>query len=298
MEKETIAEKVARLDVKLKLNEPLARYTTLRIGGPARFYIEPYNLSGLCGALKISRESKLPIFVIGAGSNLLIGDKGMDGIVIRLKKAFDNLDFNDNCIAGAGVMWQYLIKRTVDMGYSGFEAMAGIPGTVGGLVVMNAGTSEEKISDRLIEVKTVDFEGNIHIHRKADIKFGYRSSSLEGLIVIEAKFKLKKESRDVIIKQINESLSRRSKSQPLSTLNAGSIFKNPAGGYAAEYIEKCGLKGYSIGGAAVSSKHANFIINTGEATAEDVYKLIFEIRRKVHEQFDIKLELEIKLLGF
>jgi len=299
--KEDIINKLKQLNIKYKLDEPLSRYTTLQIGGNGEFYIEPKTITELSSVLKLGFSNKLPIFIIGAGSNLLISDNGLKGFIIRLRGDFEKIEFDtstDECIVGAGVMLPFLIKRTIDMCYSGFEPLAGIPGTVGGALVMNAGTKEGTISDNLVEVKTICMDGKVVSHTKQEIQFGYRKSSLEDKIIIEAKFKLRHKLKEEIIKQVTKNLTERAKTQPLGTLNAGSIFKNPENNFAGKLIEECNLKSFRIGGAIVSEKHANFILNTGNATSDDVFRLIFELRRRVYEKFKIKLELEIKLIGY
>jgi UDP-N-acetylmuramate dehydrogenase len=295
------------LSVKVKYNEPLMRYTTLQVGGPAEVYFETFNLFELQNVLKICKANKIPVFVIGAGSNLLINDKCVIGAVIRLRDEFEHIEFLDTlsqCRAGAGVRLPYLIKKYVDNDYSGMELLSGIPGTVGGALVMNAGTKESTVSDTLISVKVMNFDGEITTLKKDNIKFAYRKSSLEGKIVLEASFNVTRRQKQDILEVVNATLVKRSSTQPLGTLNAGSVFKNPGGTFhdgsqvhpAGKLIEECGLKGHCVGKAKVSEKHANFIVNTGGATAEDVRKLVFEVREKVEQKFGIKLELELKII--
>jgi len=295
----SLAGELAGLNARVRINEPLARYTTLRVGGPAEYYVEPRDMDALTGVLSAARRRSMDTFVIGAGSNLLVGDKGIGGIVIRLRGAFEELDFEDSrCTAGGGVMWPFVIKKSFDSGYSGFEPLAGIPGTVGGLAVMNAGTPGGNISDHLVEAGIIDSAGKLKTLPGKEIEFGYRSSSLEGSIVTRAVFELEKKPAETILANINAALDRRKGTQPLGTLNAGCVFRNPEGGHAGKLIEETGMKGRRAGGAVVSRKHANFIINTGNASAGDIYRLIFEIRDAVARKTGVKLELEIKLLGF
>ncbi|MDI6640983.1 MAG: UDP-N-acetylmuramate dehydrogenase [Elusimicrobiota bacterium] len=297
MEIENIKELLLNSGMKIKFSEPLGKYTTLRIGGPARFYIEIYTMSQLRLLLSLVNDYKIPIFIIGAGSNLLISDKIFDGIVLRLKGEFAEITHNGGIFdSGAGSMLPLLVKRSIDEEYTGLEMLAGIPGTVGGAIVMNAGTHFGSISDVVSKVTTIDLSGKVTTLKKEEIKFGYRTSSLEGKIVLRAEFELKKSKKDKIISKVTKNMLHRAKTQPLGVYTAGSIFKNPSGKTAGELIEKAGLKNYSVGGAYISDKHANFIVNSGSATFFDVQQIISHVRKKVFEKFGIQLELEIKII--
>jgi len=299
--KETIGQKLQKLNIKAKFQEPLSKYTTLRIGGPAEYYIEVRTVDQFRETMEIAKENNVSVFILGWGSNLLVADEVFEGFVVRLKGDFEKMVFEDSvdeCIftAGAGVRLPFLLNRSINDGYSGFEPLAGIPGTVGGALVINAGGKWGTISDCVIDVKVSDFSGDIKVLRKKDITFGYRTSSLEGLIMLEAKFRINKSSKDKVLKKVTGYLKKRAETQPIGTYNAGSIFKNPGKKSAAKLIDECGLKGLKIGGVQVSEKHANFIVNNGKGTADDVHKLISEIKNKVKEKFGISLELEIKLI--
>ncbi|MEW6617708.1 MAG: UDP-N-acetylmuramate dehydrogenase [Patescibacteria group bacterium] len=291
--------------LKVKTDEPLSKYTTFCIGGPAKFYVEVGTESEIQSFLKIIRKYDFPLFVIGAGSNLLVSDKGFDGIVLRLKGDFADIEFtpqderpesNVEVRVGAGTMLQLLVKRSVDYGYTGFESLIGIPGTVGGALVSNAGTSKGTISEFFESATIIDIEGSVKTLKKNEVQFGYRSSNLEGKIILWAEFLIKSSTKEEVLQKINENLLERTKTQPLGTFNAGSIFKNPEGKFAGQLIEECGLKGYRVGGASVSEKHANFILNNGKATSRDVQQIINEVRKKVLEKSGIKLDLEIKIV--
>ncbi len=193
-------------------------------------------------------------------------------------------------------MLQFLVKRCADFGYSGLEPLIGIPGTVGGALISNAGTKKGTISDFFENVTVIDITGQLKKLQKNEVKFGYRTSDLEGKIILWAEFLIKKSTKEKVLERINKNLLERMKTQPLGTFNAGSIFKNPEGKTAGQLIEDCGLKGYRVGGASISHKHANFILNDGTATSADVQKIIDVVRKKVFKKFGIKLELEIKII--
>lgn len=303
-------EALGKNGVKVRFRESMSRHTSLATGGDAEIFAEVKTLEELKRVLALVRKNKLPLFIIGAGSNLLVSHYGIKGVVGQLKNDFCNVAFltakdkNTGTVkadtatvrAGAGTMLPLLVKRCVDLEFTGFESLVGIPGSVGGSLVMNAGTNEGNISDKLISVKIIGLEGGVSVLEKEEISFGYRKSGLEGKIVLEADFLLKKDEKSAILKRITENLLKRSQTQPLSSHSAGSIFKNPQGGFAGKLIEECQLKGYKMGGAQVSEKHANFIINTGNATPSDIQNLIMEVRRRVNEKFGINLELEIKII--
>ena len=236
--------------------------------------------------------------ILGAGSNVLIGDKGFDGIVIRLLGDF--LDYKlDNTLltAGAGARIPVLVNRCMENGLSGMEALAGIPGTVGGALISNAGTREGSIGDIVSSVDIISENGKEITLKKGELMFGYRSSNLEGKMLLKAVFSLKKAEKNDIVKKINDLMIRRSAVQPLDAWSVGSIFKNPENDSAGRLIEAAGLKGAQFGGAKVSEKHANFIVNFQNATASDMRELITSVRSKVEEKFGVKLELEIKIIG-
>jgi len=301
-----IKEIFQKTNLKVKYNEPLSKYTSWQVGGFALIFIEPQTQNGLQTALKICTANKIPFFIIGAGSNLLISDQGYKGAVIKLKEEFEQITFDMNkcqCKTGASVRLPYLIKKYVDNECSGLELLSGIPGTVGGALIMNAGTKDSAISDTLVSVNVMDMNGKTTTLSKSQIKFDYRKSSLEGTAVLDAIFHIGKKTKQDIVDSITKTLINRNKTQPLATFNAGSVFKNPAGKFpdgtpytAGRLIDETGLKGFSVGKAVVSDKHANFIINSGGATSEDICLLIEEIQKKVNNKFNVKLELEVKLI--
>lgn len=282
---------------KIILEEPLKRHTTFKIGGPARFFIEPYNIADLKLLLTSTKKYKIPILVIGQGSNLLISDKGVKGIVLQLNSAFFRRIFiKRNCLeAGSGVSLRQLIKLAEEHSLSGVEFLAGIPGTVGGALAMNAGAWCRNIGDLVQKVAVMDYNGNIKILSKKDIKFEYRKSSLRKFIILSACIKLAKKNKEEIRDSIRKYLEYRRNTQDASLPNAGCVFKNPHRESAGRLIDLCGLKGKRIGGASVSLRHANFILNQKCALARDVIKLIALIKKRVKHKFNINLEPEIKI---
>lgn len=290
-------------NIDIRENVLLSKYTTLNIGGPAKYFAFINNIDELQTILKLVKLYKENLLIIGAGSNMLIADEGFNGVVIKLKGEFCKIEVNDKTVtAFAGVMLPMLIKTAIDYSLSGLEELYGIPGTIGGCVIMNAGTKTATISDNIeyIEVMNIN-EPEIGVIKlkKEDINFGYRKSGLEEeYVIIKAVFNLKSSEKEKLIERINEVLLNRMKTQPLGTFNVGCIFKNPSKDISsAKLIEECGLKGYSIGDAYISEKHANFIINRNNAKAEDFISLIRYIIKAVKEKFNIELEPEIKIIG-
>lgn len=281
--------------MRLKEFEPLSNHTTYRAGGLSRYFIEPYNLYELFAALKFAKDKNF--FILGAGSNVLFSDKLFDGVVISLKKLNRYVIIkNDELICGAGCLLDNVINFSVSNNLSGLENLSGIPGSVGGAIYMNAGAFDIEIKDFLTSVKIMDFSGNIKIYKKNDLNFAYRSSGLKDEIVVEAVFTLRK-GINLENKRV-EILKKRDEKQPLEYASCGSVFKRPKEGFAGVLIENCGLKGYSIGGAEVSKKHANFIINKGNATSSDIYNLINYVKETVYKKYGIILEEEVKLINF
>ncbi|MDD2927909.1 MAG: UDP-N-acetylmuramate dehydrogenase [Candidatus Omnitrophica bacterium] len=282
---------------KIKVRQPLKGRTTFKIGGRAQFFSEPESLPELRSILESAKKNKIPVFILGAGSNLLISDKGVKGLVIKLNSAyFKKIALKGSCIeAGGGVTLNQAIKFAQTKSLAGLEFLAGIPGTLGGALAMNAGCWESAIGDLVKEVGVMDYSGRIKILGSKEIKFNYRKSSLGKYIILSALLGLKKNSRAQIQKNINKYLMFRRKSQDLSRPNAGSIFRNPPQRYAGKLIDLCGLKGKKAGQAFVSERHANFILNRGKASAKDVLGLMRIIQKKVKNKFKITLQPEIKI---
>lgn len=283
--------------LKVKRNQLLRNKTTFRIGGRADFFSEPNDLGELNLIVSRAKENNIPVFIIGAGSNLLISDQGVRGLVIRLSSAyFRNISLKGSCIeAGSGIALAQLIQFAKDESLSGFEFLAGIPGTLGGALAMNAGCRGKSIGDLAREIEVLDYAGNIKRIKSQEIKFGYRKTNLGNYIILSAVLKLKRSSKEVILHNIKEYLLKRRDSQDLTFSNAGCIFKNPKSLSAGRLIDFCGLKGKSMGGAIISEKHANFILNKGNAKAEDVLRLMSLIKARVRKKFRVNLEPEIKI---
>lgn len=286
----------------MTFDEPLAKHTTFGIGGPADCMVFPETREELSKLLKYAYQKKISAIFIGSGSNILVWDKGFDGIVISLKKSFKNLTIkrNSQIIVEAGVMLGTMVKQAMAAEIGGLESLIGVPGTVGGALIMNAGAFGSEISKYFEEAKTMTIEGDIKSYKKGEIEFSYRNSTFpKNEILLEATFQCKRGKPAEILKDRKVASDGRKSNQPLKFRSAGSIFKNPSDSLAAGYlIDKTGLKGTERGGAAISEKHANFIVNMGDATAADVLYLIKLAKKYVAKKFHINLELEVKLIGF
>ena len=282
----------------IRINERLAGKTSFRIGGPVDLYIEPLSAAELAGLVQYFREREQPFVVLGNGSNLLVADEGYRGATISLERAFGEPALEGGVvIAGAGMRMSQFVDFCITNDFGGVEMLAGIPGTLGGGVIMNAGAYGGEISDFIVDV-TVLREDKVLTLSKEQCGFRYRGSGLRGDIVLSARFRLPAGDIEKLRVQRRELLIKRNAAQPVQYPNAGSIFKNPEGAFAAVLIQECGLKGFRHGGAVVSEKHANFIINTGDATAVDVLTVIRHVRETVLREKHVSLELEIQLLGF
>jgi UDP-N-acetylmuramate dehydrogenase len=280
-------------------NEPLARYTTYRIGGPARYLVMPADVEDVAKALEFAAQRNLPWVVLGLGSNVLVKDGGFPGVVIRIGKGLDKFEMKGaTAIVGAGLPTPLLARRTAEAGFAGVERFIGIPGTVGGGVYMNAGAHGAEFAEVLTEATVMDAKGKLRqVPRKA-ISFKYRSSNLGEVVVLEAKLALIEEP-PAKLKEIQARLLRwRKAGTPFDLPCCGSVFKNPGGPRTAGVlIDECGLKGYTVGGAQVSPLHANYIVNMGHATASDVLKVIDHVRKTVAKKTGVELELEVKVIG-
>ena len=280
-------------------DEQLKRHTSIRIGGPADLFCAPKNIEELKEALAYAEEHRLPLSVIGAGTNLLVLDKGFRGLVIQLAPGMNRIAVEEKrATVEAGMLLPRLIKYLAARGLANLEFLAGVPGTVGGAVVMNAGAWGDEISRYVEKVKVINARGSERDLSRKQLKFGYRRSALQGspLILTEVTFKLREKSKKGIQKKINQYLLKRKGSQPLGTPNCGSVFKNPDGEYAGRLIQEAGCKGMRVGDAQVSAKHGNFILNLGEAKARDVIRLMTDIQQIVKSKYKICLEPEIKIM--
>ena len=286
-------------EIECKWNEPMARHTSFRIGGPVEAMAFPKNEKELAQVLKASALLDVKPVILGAGTNVLAPDTGMDGLVICLKDCLDGMEQLDDTHIRvmAGVTMTRAAVFAANLGLSGLEFAHGIPGTVGGGVYMNAGAYGGEICQVCESVTVMDMSGNVSVKTCQEMAFSYRHSVLEdeGGIVISAVFALESADPDVIRGKMKELMGKRSASQPLDLPSAGSAFKRPVGGYAAALIDQAGLKGYQVGGAAISTKHAGFAVNVGNATAEDVKALLNQVSEKVFESSGIRLEPEVRI---
>jgi UDP-N-acetylmuramate dehydrogenase len=265
----------------IAVDEPMAKYTWMKVGGPADFYIEPADKDDLLAIVRYFRQQRFPWMMIGRGSNILVSDEGIRGAVLNVESALSSLSQSGgSIIAESGVRLTKFVDFCIQHGYAGSEMLAGIPGTVGGAVVMNAGAHGGEISDHLLAIEVLR-EGVVEVVRKEEAGFYYRSSALASDIVLAATFGFPHGEKEELSKKRRELIMKRNDSQPLDLPNLGSMFKNPKNAHAAQLIEQAGLKGKRIGDAQVSEKHANFIVNLGSAKADDVV-----------------LDLEVKLVGF
>lgn len=281
-------------------NEPMSRHTTFRTGGPASLFIRPENKDQLVEVMALIKKLGTEFFVLGNGSNLLVSDKGFDGVVISLSKMNDiHLEGDKDIYAEAGAMNSQIAAFARDNGLKNFEFAAGIPGTIGGAMIMNAGAygGEMKLVTRSVTVLSP--EGEIMVLDNASMEFGYRSSAIKGrgYIVISVLLSLEKGDKETITQNMQELAAKRREKQPLEFPSAGSTFKRPEGYFAGKLIEDAGLRGFSVGDAAVSEKHCGFVINKGNATSAEVYELICEVRKRVYENSGVTLDPEVIMLG-
>ena len=289
-------------------NEPMSKHTSLRIGGPARYYLTPATEKEAAGLIRYLHLNGIPYYVLGNGTNLLVSDRGYDGVIVDVGRndgtRFVALGIDDGqdpilFEAGAGCLMRSIGKYAQQFGGSGFEALSGIPGCVGGACIMNAGAYGTEISDVIREVHAITKDGKLLVLQRDEITFGYRSSSLydQGLLVTKAVFALKKDDKDAIAARMEEYAEKRRERQPLDIPSVGSTFKRPEGHFAGGLIEEAGLSGFAVGGAKVSEKHCGFLVNADHATASDFYHLIKAVQKAVYEKSSVMLEPEVRLLG-
>ena len=282
------------------MNESLKKHTTYGIGGPADLMIFPKSKQDLIKVIEIINENKLQLTILGSGSNVLVSDNGIRGAVISLKNSLKQIEVVDNILyAECGIMLGKIVKHAVKNDLIGLENLNGVPGTLGGALIMNAGAWGGEISENLIHVELINSSSEIKKILKKDLNFSYRQSSFnKDDILLSAKFSLKKADKDIIKENFVEAQSGRKKSQPLNKRSAGSLFKNPKDNSAGKLLDDAGLKGLSIGDAKISEKHANFFINDGDASSTDMLMLIKKAHQEVKERFNVNLSLEVKLMGF
>jgi UDP-N-acetylmuramate dehydrogenase len=282
------------------MNESLKKHTTYGIGGPADLMIFPKSKQDLIKVIEIINKNKIQLTILGSGSNVLVSDNGIRGAVISLKNSLKKIEVDDNILyAECGTMLGKIVKHAVKNNLIGLENLNGVPGTLGGALIMNAGAWGGEISENLIHVEVINSKSEIQKIQKKDLNFSYRQSSFnKDDILLSAKFNLKKADKDIIKENFIEAQSGRKKSQPLNKRSAGSLFKNPKNNSAGKLLDEAGLKGFSIGDAKISEKHANFFINDGDATSKDMLMLIKKAHKEVKDKFNVNLSLEVKLMGF
>lgn len=287
------------LEDEIMINEDMKNHIYFKVGGPADIFLTPKSIEQLSETVKICKQNNIPYLIIGNGSNLLVKDGGIRGVVIALTK-LDKLQSKGNFIkAEAGVLLKDVSDRAVENSLTGFEFASGIPGSVGGAVFMNAGAYDGEIKNVILEAEVLDEEGNVIVLNRDELELGYRTSRVmkDNLVVLSAIFQLELGEKEAIQSRVDELTAKREEKQPLEYPSAGSTFKRPEGYFAGKLIQDAGLKGYSVGGAAVSEKHSGFVINKGNATAKDITDLIKYIQDEVKRQFGVELHPEVRIIG-
>lgn len=283
----------------IKIDEKLSSYVNFKVGGPADILLIPKSKEQVIKSVEVCKENKIPFYLIGNGSNILVRDGGFRGVVISLKEVNTIIVDGDKIEAECGAMLKAVSDKAMENSLTGFEFACGIPGTIGGAVFMNAGAYDGEIAHVIESAEIIDEECNIVRLSNKDLDFGYRSSIVmkKGYTVLSAVFKLEKGQVKTIKELVDDLTNKRESKQPLEYPSAGSTFKRPTGYFAGKLIQDAGLKGYSIGGAAVSEKHSGFVINKGNATAKDITDLIKYIQDEVKRQFGVELHPEVRIIG-
>ncbi len=280
--------------------EPMSSHTTFRVGGPAEYFVCPRTVEEVQKVIRICLENQLPYFILGNGSNLLVSDQGYRGVIIQLFKNMNQITVaGERITAQAGALLSSIAKQALASGLTGFEFAGGIPGTLGGAVVMNAGAYGGEMKDVLESVTVLNQEYQIMAIPATEMELGYRTSVVKkkNYIVMEAVLKLQAGDEEIIRGIMKELTEKRVSKQPLDLPSAGSTFKRPEGYFAGKLIMDAGLRGYCVGGAQVSEKHCGFVVNTGHATAKDIRQLMQDVSDRVWEKFQVRLEPEVKFLG-
>ena len=305
MENKELLENLEKIITKerIKQNEPMSKHTSFKIGGPAEFFIKILSIEELQKILEFAKKEKIKITILGNGSNILVADKGIQGIVIKTNlkeitiknKKQNKVEITTDDAVPIGMLAQKLLKQEI----TGFEEISGIPGTIGGAILMNAGAHGKEMKDIITEITAIDYNGQLHTFTNEQAEFTYRNSIFSSgkYIILQAKMMLEKGNTKDIKDKMDEYAQYRKDKQPIEYPSAGSTFKRGDNFITAKLIDEAGLKGYSIGGAKISEKHAGFIINTGGATAQNVLDLAKYVTDKVYEKFGKKIEFEIKVLG-
>jgi UDP-N-acetylmuramate dehydrogenase len=284
----------------VKKDEPMKSHTTFRVGGPADYFVTPQTAEEVAKVIETCTQEKVPYYIVGNGSNLLVSDKGYEGVIIQIYKQMNQVKVEGAQIhAQAGALLSMIAKRALDAELTGFEFAAGIPGTLGGACVMNAGAYGGEMKDVLKSVTVLTDKGEVKTLAKEELELGYRTSVIakKGYIVLEAVLELQKGEKEKIQAVMDDLKERRVTKQPLEYPSAGSTFKRPEGYFAGKLIQDAGLRGFQVGGAQVSEKHCGFVINKDQATASDVMNLMNQVSDKVYEEFGVRLQPEVKRLG-
>ena len=283
----------------ITVDSPMSEHIYFRVGGPADILVTPVNEEQVVNTLKLCREYNVPYFILGNGSNILVKDGGISGVVIKFNK-LNKITTEGNCVtAQSGALLKDVSKAALENNLRGFEFACGIPGSIGGAVFMNAGAYDGEMAHVIKSARVIDENCNIKNLTKEELELGYRSSIVmkKGYVVIEATVELESVEYASIKDKIDDLTNRRESKQPLEYPSAGSTFKRPEGYFAGKLIQDSGLKGFSIGGAAVSEKHSGFVINKGGATAKDVLDVIAHVQKTVKENFDVELHTEVRIIG-
>ncbi|MFY8227342.1 UDP-N-acetylmuramate dehydrogenase [Clostridium perfringens] len=283
----------------ITVDSPMSEHIYFRVGGPADILVTPVNEEQVVNTLKLCREYNVPYFILGNGSNILVKDGGISGVVIKFNK-LNKITTEENCVtAQSGALLKDVSKAALENNLRGFEFACGIPGSIGGAVFMNAGAYDGEMAHVIKSARVIDENCNIKNLTKEELELGYRSSIVmkKGYVVIEATVELESGEYASIKDKIDDLTNRRESKQPLEYPSAGSTFKRPEGYFAGKLIQDSGLKGFSIGGAAVSEKHSGFVINKGGATAKDVLDVIAHVQKTVKENFDVELHTEVRIIG-
>lgn len=285
---------------RVKEQEPMAKHTTFRVGGPADYFVSPADSVEVKNLTELCKAEGVPYYIVGNGSNLLVSDKGYRGVIIAIGREMSRIEVRENEIrAQAGALMSQIAAAALENELAGFEFASGIPGTIGGAAVMNAGAYGGEMKDVIWQVTVLDGEGNTLVLSQDELEFGYRTSIVmkRGYIVLEVCIRLEKGNREDILMKMEDFKQRRISKQPLEYPSAGSTFKRPEGYFAGKLIQDAGLRGFTVGGAQVSEKHSGFVINKGGATAQDVNSLMQEVSDRVYKEFGVRLEPEVRRLG-
>lgn len=281
-------------------DEPMKKHTTFRVGGNADYFVMPKNASEIKAIVELCKNVEMPYYILGNGSNLLVSDAGYRGVIIQIYKEMNHIEVLDETVkVQAGALLSRVGNVALEAELTGFEFAAGIPGTVGGAVVMNAGAYGGEMKDIILNATVLTQDGDVVTINKEDLELGYRTSVIakKGYIVLEAEYQLQKGDREAIRAKMDELKVQRVTKQPLEYPSAGSTFKRPEGYFAGKLIQDAGLRGFQVGGAQVSEKHCGFVINKDQATAADIMELMQQVSEKVMQEFGVKLEAEVKTLG-